>query len=208
MLVDFKYIVASYGVPKGIIHIGAHLMEERNAYRSYGLNNTVWIEANESKYKSIKTQIIDTDEVALHYVVSDEDDKEVNFNITNNGESSSILDLEKHLIHHPHIHVIDKKIVKTTRMDTIINRNNIDLIKYNFINLDIQGAELLALKGFGDLLKNFQYIYTEINTAHLYKDCALLDDLDSYLSSFSFSRKETLMTDYEWGDAFYVNENF
>lgn len=32
MLIKFNDIVNKYGNPKGIIHIGAHLMEERSDY--------------------------------------------------------------------------------------------------------------------------------------------------------------------------------
>ena len=39
MLIKFNDIVSKYGKPKGIIHIGAHLMEERHEYISNGLYN-------------------------------------------------------------------------------------------------------------------------------------------------------------------------
>jgi hypothetical protein len=89
-------------------------------------------------------------------------------------------------------------------MDTLLSENSIDLNNYNFINIDIQGAELLALKSFGKLLDNFKYIYTEINTNNLYKDCALVSEIDEYLSKYGFIRVETSMTEFEWGDALYI----
>lgn len=51
MLIKFSDIVKKWGVPKGIIHIGAHRMEEREAYLSHSLDNTIWIEAI---YKTFK----------------------------------------------------------------------------------------------------------------------------------------------------------
>ena len=59
-------------------------------------------------------------------------------------------------------------------------------------------------KGFGEILNNIKYIYTEVNTASVYKDCALVGELDEYLSRYGFSRVETKMTPFEWGDAFYI----
>lgn len=204
MLIKFKDIVSKYGKPKGIIHIGAHLMEERNDYLLHDLKNTIWIEANPSKYNSI-SKINDTPnpECAFNYAITDTDNEELDFHITNNGESSSILDLGKHSIHHPHIHVTETIKVKTKRLDSLIKENSIDINSYNFLNIDIQGAELLALKGAGNLINSIDFIYTEVNTAYLYKDCALMDEIDYYLSHFGFSRKETEMTQYEWGDALY-----
>lgn len=199
MLIKFGDIVNKYGKPKGIIHIGAHLMEERNDYISKGLNNTIWVEANPKLYEVIKNNGI-----VYNYAISDMDDQLIKFNITNNGQSSSILELDKHKLHHPHIHVCEVINVKTKRMDTLIKENNIDINNYDFLNIDIQGAELLALKEFGDLLINLKYIYTEINTSSLYKNCAIVDELDDYLRKYDFERVETSMTKYEWGDALYI----
>ena len=38
-----------------------------------------------------------------------------------------------------------------------------------FLNIDIQGAELLALKGMGELLHHFDYAYIEVNHDYVYK---------------------------------------
>ena len=205
MLIKFKDIVSKYGTPKGIIHMGAHLMEERNDYLLHGLENTIWVEANPSKYKSISgVNDTPTPECVFNYAITDTDNQELDFHITNNGESSSILSLGKHVTHHPHIHVTETIKVNTKRLDSLIKENSIDISSYNFLNIDIQGAELLALKGAGNLINSIDFIYTEVNTAHLYKNCALIEEIDYYLSHFGFSRKETEMTEYEWGDALYV----
>ena len=46
--------------------------------------------------------------------------------------------------------MIDKKLLKTIRLDTFIQKNNIHMDKLNFLNLDIQGKELDALKSMND----------------------------------------------------------
>jgi FkbM family methyltransferase len=205
MLIKFSEIVNKYGLPKGIIHIGAHLMEEREDYISQGLNNTIWIEANPKVYSNIEfVNNEPNNERVFNYAISDEDNKLYEFNITNNGQSSSILKLDKHKIHHPQIHVSDVINVNSKRMETLLLENNINIDNYDFLNIDIQGAELLALKGFGNLLNNIKYIYTEINTNTLYKDCALVSEIDEYLSKYGFKRVETSMTEFEWGDALYI----
>ena len=55
-------------------------------------------------------------------------------------------------------------------------------IKFNFINLDIQGTELKALKGLDKYLNNIDYIYIGIN-----KDCNLIDE---YLEKYNFIKME------------------
>lgn len=206
MLIKFKDIVSKYGTPKGIIHIGAHKMEERTDYLSAGVNSIIWIEAN-PKLNSLNKLSISEAEKTFEYAITDKDDDILDFNITNNGESSSILDLNLHIKHHPHIHVTETIKVKTKRMDSLILENDIDIEKFDFLNIDIQGAELLAIKGFGKMLQDIKYIYTEVNTNFIYKNCCLINEIDDYLSSFNFSRAETCLTQFEWGDALYVKKN-
>jgi len=146
-------------------------------------------------------------EMVFNYAISDSDNQVFSLNVTNNGQSSSILELDKHKIHHPHIYVTETIEVMSKRVDTLFKENNIDTSKYDFVNIDIQGAELLAIKGFGDTISNFKYIYTEVNTDTLYKDCALLNEIDEYLGNYGFKRVETSMTEFEWGDALYINKN-
>lgn len=206
MLIKFKDIVAKYGKPKGIIHIGAHKMEEREDYLASGIKDIIWIEANPELVKRNQSLTSPLESV-FGCAVSDVDNKIYDFNITNNGESSSILDLDLHKTHHPHIHVTETIKVKSSRIDTLIKENSINIQDYDFVNIDIQGAELLALKGFGDCLRSVKYIYTEVNTNFLYKDCALVSQIDEYLAKYEFKRVATAMTRYEWGDAFYIKQN-
>lgn len=137
-------------------------------------------------------------------VVDEEDDKEVIFNITNNYQSSSILELDEHKKEHPWCFVIEKRKLKTKRVDTFFNEHNIPYDYANFVCLDLQGNELSALKSMGDILNNINYIFTEVNIKHLYKDCCLIGELDEFLSDFK--RVETKMTSHGWGDAFYVRK--
>ena len=70
--------------------------------------------------------------------------------------------------------------------------------------MDIQGAELLALKGSSDTLKNIDYVYLEVNEKELYTGCGLLSEVDEYLKEKGFTRVEINMTPHGWGDAFYT----
>ena len=89
-------------------------------------------------------------------------------------------------------------------MDTFVKENNVDMSRYNFLNIDIQGAEYLALKGFEENLKYIDYLYLEVNQKELYKNCILLPELDKYLLDKGFKRVELDMTRYGWGDGFYM----
>jgi FkbM family methyltransferase len=209
MYISFDYLCKNYGTPKGVIHIGAHLLEERDAYLRNGIKKILWVEGNPSIFNQISS-INDNNNIeyekVVNHIISDVDDVEYDFKITNNGQSSSILDLDRHKIFHPEVSVVSSIKLKSKRMDTLIEEISLNIDNFNFINLDIQGVELLALKGFGDLLNKIDFVYTEVNVGYVYKDCALITEIDEYLSSFGFSRTETHLTEMEWGDAFYVKK--
>ena len=80
-------------------------------------------------------------------VVSNNDGSEVNFNINISSQVSSILNLKEHLNTHPDIKKIKSQKRTTTTIDTLMEKSNSAGIDIDFLNLDIQGAELLALKG-------------------------------------------------------------
>lgn len=135
-----------------------------------------------------------------------EDNLELDLNITNNLQSSSILKLSKHSELYPDIKV-DKKIkVKTSTINKLFDKKY-EIKNYNFLNLDIQGAELDALKGADQILDKIDAIYTEINFDELYQGCAQAEQIDKYLKEFKFQRVLTETPDHpSWGDALYLKE--
>jgi len=205
MLINIETIVKKYGTPTGIIHVGSHYLEERQDYQKVGLYNTVWIDGNDKIISELAANIaIQPDEKIIHCVVSDVDGQQTKFYITNNGQSSSILEFGTHKNYYPGIQVTEVKEFNTKRLDTLFTENNISFSSRNFINLDIQGAELLALKGCGKIMDSIKYIYSEVNEEPLYKNCCLIHEMDNYLNSFGFARVETEITHCRWGDALYV----
>jgi hypothetical protein len=72
------------------------------------------------------------------------------------------------------------------------------------LNIDVQGVELNVIKSLGDAIDEFDFIYTEVNIAEVYKGCCLLNEIDVYLESKGFTRVTIKMTRNDWGDAFYM----
>ena len=66
-----------------------------------------------------------------------------------------------------------------------------------------------ALKSMGDYIQYVQYIYTEVNTEKVYKDCALLPEIDTFLKEKGFVRVACKMwSNCGWGDAFYIDNKY
>jgi hypothetical protein len=111
------------------------------------------------------------------------------------------LEFGSHKKSYPDITTKGQVKLKTVRLDKFC-QNKMEGI--NFVNLDIQGAELMALRGMGNLLDNVDYIYLEVNLIHVYKGGTRLHQLDYFLGKKGFLRVEMKMTKAHWGDAFYI----
>lgn len=206
MLIPFKHInqfIQSNGKEiKGILHVGAHMCEEKDDYNNNGIDDShiIWIDGNQELVHKNKVKGISN----IYFALIDNEEKDVDFKITNNGQSSSILDLGIHANLYPDVIVTETKNQKTIRLDSFFEQNNIDPTKYDFWNLDIQGTELRALKSAEKYLKYVNFIYTEANTREIYKGCNLLPEMDWYLAQYGFARMA--FKEYEnhgWGDAVY-----
>lgn len=190
---------------KGIIHVGACTAEELPLYKEIGVNRVIWIEANPRLSQNLAHGFTFVKgHTSFCFAASDTSDKVLTLNVTNNLQSSSTLKLKKHEEIYPDIKVVEKIEVPSLKLDDFVEIYGIDRKAYNFINLDIQGAELLALKGAVGLLPTIDYIYTEVNEEELYEDCALINDIDEYLALFNFERVQTHIEKEKWGDAFYM----
>lgn len=203
MLIDFNN-VKKYGIiPRGVIHVGMHKAEEYPIYKQAGVQNIIFVEANER----LAHEYAPDDDFCytIHAAVSD-GVEEIEFNITNNGESSSILELGDHASIYPHIRYVDKVKMKTTTLSKVLQKVGVYYFAFNVLNLDIQGAELKAMKGLRDW-DHIQAVFTEVNYREMYKGCALVGEIDDYLQSLGFKKVEEVDTGAGWGDALYIKDD-
>jgi len=193
----------------GVIHIGAHECEEYDMYLKnfVGITNNdmIWLEALPHKVYQIKQRYPEMR--IFNQCLSDKDGERVSFMVTNNGQSSSMLEFGTHSYQHPEVVEVARVELVTKTLDTFCQENNLDTSHYNFMNLDIQGAEYLALKGATKLLETVDYIYSEVNQEEVYKGCLTLSHFDEFLLEKGFRRVHLHMTPYGWGDAFYQRIN-
>ena len=210
MLIPYRELLSKYNIkPNGVFHIGASTGQEIEDYYKGGVERSIWIEAIPEVFDNLCKHIEPfKNATAYNECISDEDGKEVSFNITNNeAQSSSFLEMKTHKEQHPEVHVTETIQRITMRVDTLLAEENIDLSDYEFLNIDLQGAELLALKGMGDNLKKIKYAYIEVNREELYEGCPMIEQIDEYLSKFGLERAETRWTGFGWGDALYLNRS-
>jgi FkbM family methyltransferase len=204
MLISFENVVHQIGKkPAGILHLGAHEGEESADYQRLGVEKVIWIEGNPVVFEKLTQKLSNVPgQQAFNILVSDKNEM-VNFSIMNFDQSSSIMPIGVHKLHHPGIDVVKTVQLPAYRIEDYFSQHHVSLQDYDFLNIDLQGAELKALMGMGALLDQFNYIITEVNTTRIYKGCPVLPELDSFLYEKGFIRTKLELTKYQWGDALY-----
>lgn len=202
---DLKYLCSHYKIAaNGVIHIGAHDGQELPVYQSLGMRRILLIEANPVAYERLTRHVQAMPNVrTVQYAVCHQDGF-VPLRVTNSDASSSLLPLKGHKLVFPDIKEDYQTVVPGRKLDTLLRELKVKAADYNFLNIDIQGAELLAFQGATDVLKHMEAINTEVNFAELYEGCALVDQVDDYLGSFGFRRMMTTLYHPSFGDAFYI----
>ena len=92
------------------------------------------------------------------------------------------------------------------RLDTVMSKYNIDTV--DIIWMDLQGAELLALKGLADKLKYVQYMHVEISHKEMYTGQVLFNELNSYILAHGFNIKNSLSMKGWQEDVIYETSRF
>jgi FkbM family methyltransferase len=201
MLLNLKILVKKYKIKtSGVIHIGAHEGEEVEAYQQiFGMDIPIHLfEPNKKYFEIIKSKYRDSKNIKFYEYGCGEEPQDLELNIaSNDGASSSILEPKLHLEIHPDVEFTSKEVIEVRTLDSF------NIIDSNFLNIDIQGYELKALKGSLNTLSKIRYIYIEVNKKEVYKNGPLVHEIDTFLEKFGFIRVSTKYA-YDtlpWGDA-------
>ena len=95
--------------------------------------------------------------------------------------------------------------IQTLRLDNYLKSEKVDCIDY--IHMDIQGAEMMALVGLGTDISKVKSIFLEVSNLELYKDQSLKIQIEQFLTENGFTLIYENLVDNE-GDQFYVNLDF
>lgn len=191
--------------PDYVLHVGAHMAEEAIAYRASNWGHVTWVEAQPKLTEYLRNSLDAAHNSVINAAVWSRSGIEMELNIASNSQSTSLLEFGSHSISYPGIKFIDSIKVKTATLESKLPKDYFP----EFVNLDIQGVELEALKGLGGgRITKVKWIYCEINSEEVYKGCALLPDLDDYLRTKGFLRVYTKWAPTDtWGDALYARND-
>jgi len=171
----------------GVVHVGANTGQEIMLYAKYGLS-VVWIEPIGEVFRVLQSNLKGVpNQIALQALVTDLDNRPYQFHLaSNNGASSSILELNLHQDIWPEV-VYEKTITLYSKtLASLLKENNINGSAYDMLVMDTQGSELLVLRGAEPILQNFTYIKTEVPDFESYTGCCQLKDLHLFLSQHGY----------------------
>jgi len=209
---DYKYLKENDVRLSGVIHVGAHRGENLGEHEALGANKIVWVEANPDVYKELLVTLENStlDNKTFCVACSDVDDEQVEFHIIygedaghmvgNKGCSSLLKPVGKFESWHRETITQD-----TITLDSLLSRNNLDPKDYQLLEIDVQGAELLVLKGASTVLENVTYVSTEVTHYDPdYEGNAMFDTVKAFLNNAGFVHVDTKLYEANWGDALFV----
>lgn len=206
----FKKAEDFFGVKcTGVLHLGASIGEELDFYESRNVQKILYVEANPEVHARLDERVHQLSkplDIRTFCFAASDKEEELDFYLTSNLKSSSILEMAEHKDLYPFITDSGKITVQAKRAETVFSPD--DFEKINAMVLDIQGAELKALKGCDSLLHQIDFIISEVHFGELYVGSPRIENLDDFLKTKGFRRIDTISNAKNWGDALYVNTKF
>ena len=212
----FSYFEENNIQLNGVIHVGAHRGEEINEYGDLGAKTVIWVEANPEVFDEMCIMLTNAeaniDSHAFQYAASTEDHGTAEFNryygpdaghLVGNKGCSSLLKAEGRFEEW----YKDTIEVETITIDTLLEEEGFNVEDFQLLNMDVQGAELMVLKGSKKVLDNVKWITTEATWEDPdYIDNVMYDELKSFLESKGFVETQIIPHAENWGDVLFVKE--
>lgn len=209
MLLDLTTLIKKHNLKiNGVVQVGAHWGEEYETYIANGINNIMFLEPSSKNYEELENRFYDLPNVAMFNIGCSDKEETVQMFVEtkNNGQSNSILKPANHTKQYPDIEFNETEQVDLMRLDSIA----IYWADYNFLNIDVQCAEMLVLKGAIGILDQIDYIMSEVNYpgAELYEGCTDINEMDKFLSEYGFVRmEEPQWIGGTWSDSFWIKKD-
>jgi len=201
---------------RGIVHVGAHHGEEVEQYVRLGFDKIVLIEANPEAYEALITKFGADERIRIfNYAICDRVET-VNFHLhasrSGSAEPASILRMKRFSEIVPTLYTRKTIQIPAITLDALLDRHALRPADYNYLNIDIQGAEILALKGATTVLASMDVVVCEVNLVELYEGGPTEEEIVALLQDHGFAKKHavyhTLYDEHStfpaWGECLFV----
>ncbi len=195
----------SQHTPRGVMHLGAHTAQEADTYRSAGFARMLWVEANPTLALDLGRRFAgDPAHHTVHAAVSDVTGTRklmIHTSRTGSVEPASLLPLKEFKEKVSTLTTPKEVSVPAFRLDDLVKHEGLNARDYNFLVLDIQGAELQALKGATGTLEVMDAVQVEVGLIEMYEGGSNERDVTDALGKLGFRLAKTLVHElYEMRD--------
>jgi len=187
---NLRKIIINNKIQRGsVVHVGANFGQEADVYDECGFQTVIWVEGYKEYAERLRRHV---EHRKNHYViesmVSDVSGEEVDFSIASNTGSSTIFQVTAAWRDaFADISILNSVRVRCERLDRLLPesliKNRIDLLV-----LDIEGAELKALKSLGTILPKVESALIEVSLIRNFQGGPLFIDIELYMLSNNFVR--------------------
>jgi FkbM family methyltransferase len=157
--------------PAGVIHVGGHHGEEASYYRDHGVGAVVWIEADPDAFEVLSRNTASyPGHQCVHALATDRDDDERLFyrhrfpGGTKRGFCSTmpwnatVVDGDPVL---SRLETFDVRAMRTVSVATALRGRGFPPARFQYLSINVQGAELMVLRGLHDYLPSIQWIFCD-----------------------------------------------
>ncbi len=191
--------------PRVILDVGARFCRTSVTFaRKYPNAKVFAFEANPESFQTCQRKARSRGNLAVTFGAVHQFDGEVTFYQDNNGNpGASSLFRRIRKSDHPTTRGQAEIKVPAMRLDTWAKKHSVD--RFDLVWMDLQGAELLALQGMGDLLDTVAALYLEVEFVPLYHGQPLFGEVDRFLVNRGFECLEAWKKKHgRFGDAAYI----
>lgn len=175
------------------VHVGAHIGEEVPAYFRHGFGGVVVVEANPDACAEMRRRFGEDPRVSVIEAAAVDEPGPLTFHVhtsrSGSVEAASVLPMKelKQIVRT--MHTPRTLTVRGARLDDLLRERSIELDECDLLNLDVQGAELLALRGAPRLLAACRWLITEVSRREFYEGGAREEDVEHFLAERGFARR-------------------
>lgn len=198
-----------------LVHVGAHLGQERHRYEALGYRHILWVEGSQSVHarlaESLARHVAERAQAgaavvehrsACALLTNREGDEVPLREYSNDGMSSSIFSATDTLRERwPELHETGRlQATRTRTLDGLLAELGFGPV--DTLVVDVQGAELLVLEGARATLGQVKAVVSEVSTQPLYEGGVLFPELCAFMRSQGF---EPMSVPRRHGDMLFVH---
>ncbi len=194
-----------------VVHVGAHIGQEVEAYRALNIQQIVWIEADTAIYHRLQANIKEKESnsvnkinhIFINALVGESNGEIIKFYPFNNDGQSSSRYKPTQLLKDTWAGLDsseDPKEYSSYTLESILDSIKLDEERYSNAKLiiDVQGGEYEVLMGTGRYIDKFNVVEVEVSKEEIYEGQKLFGYIDNFLTLKNFKRKESDISRIPW----------